>query len=188
MTNELDNFLNSMKDEQKKKKLEQQKLWGGQNAFIKEFKKALEEIIHPAMLDICSKLRAKDCYALALKRRREKSNPLTLIDAFAEPPKVDAKAQFAYKHYENYYVSGGEIASGFGFIITVLGNFLTQKVCVFTQFVKHQGNSPSASVKVSEEQFQLENMSSQLFDTLIATAMKELLAIKLQSDDNKTSS
>ena len=188
MTDELDKFLNSMKDEQKKKEQANRQLWGGQNAFIKEFKKALEKIIHPAMLDICSKLRTKDCYALSLKRRRPKSNPLTHIDAFAQPPKIDAKAQFYYKHYENYYISGGAIASGFGFIITVLGNFLTQKVCVFTQFVKHQGSSPSTSVKISEEQFPLENITPELFDTLVATAMKELVAIKLQSDDNKPSS
>ena len=185
MTNELDKLFNSHKEQQEKQLEEQRKVWRGQNKFIADFKKSLDEIIHPAMMDICSKLRDKHCYALWLRGRREKSNPLEHIAEFAKPPKIDVKSQFLYKHYENYYITAPELAEGISLVITVLGNFSLQKVCVITEYVKHNHSKPSTSVRKTEEQFDLSQITTELWDTITADRMKEMLAIKQQADEKK---
>jgi len=187
MTNELDKLFNSMKEHKEKQIEEQQQLWRKQNEFIANFKKSLHEIIHPAMLSVCANLRSRNCYALCLSRRREKSNPLKHIEEFAKPPKTDAKGQFLYKHYENYYIAAPELAEGVGFILTVLGNYSLQKVCVFTQYVKRIPNKPSSSVKKTEEQYELAHITPGLWESIVADKMKEMLAIKQQTDENKPS-
>ena len=185
MANELDKLFSSMKEQQEKKKEEQRQVWRKQNAFIAGFKKSLDKIIHPAMLGICSQLRKKDCYALSLSRRREKSNRLPHIKEFVQPPKIDAEGQFLYKHYESYYIAAPALAEGMAFILTVLGNYSLQKVCVFAEYVKHHPNAPSTSVKKTEEQYELAQLTPELFDTIVAARMKEMLAIKQQADENK---
>jgi len=175
--NPLDKFFNSQKEQKEKKDEAQRKVWRVQNTFIADFRKSLNEIIHPAMLAICSKLRDKHCYALWLRGRREKSNPLEHIAEFAQPPKMDVKANMLYKHYENYYVAAPELAAGKAFIITMLGNYSLQKVCVITEYVKHNHSKPSTSVKKTEEQFELSQIAPELFDTIVADRMKEMLAL-----------
>jgi len=170
-----------MKDKQEKEAEENRNAWQNQKAFIADFRKALEEIIHPAMSSICDKLRKKRCLALSLKRRRGKSNPLLHVLHLVQPPKIDEKNQFVYKHYENYYISGAEIATGFAFILTIVGNYPTQKVCVFIEYIKHQGNSPSNSIKKTMEQYELREVSVEFIDTIITTSLKELLSLKEQS-------
>ncbi|MBI4931224.1 MAG: hypothetical protein HY841_10715 [Bacteroidetes bacterium] len=183
MPNELDNFFNSQKEQQEKKDEAQRKVWRVQNTFIASFKKSLDEIIHPAMMKILSKLRDKHCYALWLRGRREKSNPLEHVAEFTQPPKIDVKGNFLYKHYENYYIAAPEIAEGVAFILTILGNYCTQEVCVITEYVKHNHGNPSTSVKKTMEQYQLAQITTELWESITADRMKEMLAIKQQTDE-----
>ena len=185
MADEIDKFFSSQKEQQEKKDEARQQVWRKQKTFIADFKKSLSQIIHPAMLAICHKLRKKDCNSLWLRGRREKSNPLSHIKGFDVPPKTDAETNMLYRHYENYYVAAPRIAEGVAFIFTVLGNYSAQEVCVITEYVKHNRNALSSSVKKTTEQYPLEKMTTELFDAMIADRMKEMLAIKQQTDENK---
>ncbi|MBI4930927.1 MAG: hypothetical protein HY841_09210 [Bacteroidetes bacterium] len=187
MANELDKFLHSF-DEQEKNKLQaNQQLWHTQKEFIAAFKKSLHEIIHPAMIKILGTLRKRGTLAVDLKHRRKQSTDMSHIEGFDVPPALDDKTQMLYKDYENYYLSAGEMAGGFCFILTVLGNYSLQKVCVFTEFIQHSHSSQivDTSVKKTEERFDLAQITPELMDTIVTERIKQLIAIKQQADANK---
>ena len=185
MTGEIDNLLNSMGEQKKNKRNEEQQLFDKQNAFVSRFRKIRDDVIHPAMMGIVAKLRKKGFLALWLRGRRQKSNPLQHVKEFTGPPKQDAAAKMLYRHYENYYIGSSELAQGMAMIIAVLGNYSTEQVCVITEYVKHNGNKPSTSVKKTMEQFTLAQITTELFDTIVAARMKEIQAIRQQLDENK---
>jgi len=177
MASELDDFLNSHKEEQNKKQQAQGELWRRQKEFIAAFKKSLDTIIHPSMVNIIGKLRKQKSLTMVLSERRKKSNPMTHIKGYDVPPKLDAKGRIFYRHYENYYISGKPMAQGFGMILTVMGNYQLQKVCVFAEYIKHINNAPSTSLKKTEQQFDLPQITPELFDKIVTQSLKEMVAI-----------
>ncbi|MBI3502717.1 MAG: hypothetical protein HY063_13075 [Bacteroidetes bacterium] len=180
MTNQIDQLFNSVKEEQKKTDEAQRQVWRKQNAFVADFKNALAQIIHPAMIDILSNLRGRHCQALALKRRRDKSSDLPHIKPFAQPPAIDVKSNLLYKDYENYYIAAPELAQGIALIITVLGNYALQQISVIAEYVNDREDKPPRSLKKTEQQFSLAQITPELFNSLVAEKIKEMISIKQQ--------
>lgn len=185
MTSELDKFLDSVDEREKIKKEEQEQVREKQNAFILAFRDCLQKIIHPAMRDVLEKLRSRGCYALVLKERRKQSNPLAHIQGFDEPPKT-IEGKFCYNHYENYFISASKMVKGLCFVLTVVGNYATQKVCIITEYIDTSKNK-SQSVKKTEEQYALSEITAELFDMLIVKNMNEMLAINQSIGEDNAS-
>ena len=69
-------------------------------------------------------------------------------------------------------------ASGTGkhAIITVFGNYDLMKVCISKEYMERKpGSQQAVSLRKTEEQFELSEMTAAFFDTLIVNLMKELL-------------
>lgn len=179
---ELDDFLKSFKEEEERKKEAIRPEWRKQKEFIASFKDALKDTIHPAMISILEKLRKRDGYGIDIRHRKKQSNPLTHVKPYLEPPKIDEKNKFLYRDYENYYISGDPVAEGYAMVFTIAGNYAVQKVSVLTEFLMHVRGSISASIKKSEEQFELEKFTAQTIEEYVVNKMKELAAIKDAAD------
>lgn len=77
------------------------------------------------------------------------------------------------------------MAPGYCIVMTVLGNYALQKVCVFTEYLRSTRTHPleTTSLKRTEQQFELEEVVPDIFEPMITEAIKELLALKQAEDD-----
>lgn len=164
MPSELDNFLRQQ-DEQKKKKEKEGTLAYYESrqkagAFKDAFRLALSSIIHPAMVNILTRLRRRDYSAKVL---HEKLLP---------PPPYP---------YEKYFIAIP--GTGKHFIFSVIGNCDLQKVCIDIEYMEHfyeNGVNKPKHLKKTEAQYDIAQLTPELPESLVINAIKEIMPITLE--------
>ena len=158
MTTDLDDLLGKIREEEKKKltrdshEVRQKRI-----AFRDAFRVKLQKVIHPTMIKVNEKLR----YAKRLGRViREKKDGI-----------------YDYEKYEIHPATNNQLY----FKITVLGNYDLMKVCVFTEYfspVNGANHQMEVSLKKTEEQFDLEQITADLLEKIVANDMVETANIQ----------
>ena len=151
MAGELDQFLNEIKIRKKNKEEEEQTLNIKRSAFHTSFKETLSAIIHPTMIDLCKKLRDHGHDAIMLRE----------------------KVEMKYA-YENYKIDPSGSGNKYA-VISVVGNYDLQKVCITTEYLLFNPNSKPASVSKTEQQFELAQITPEIFEPMVVKVLTDLI-------------
>ena len=151
MPEELDKYLSQIKEQEEVVTEEQREVWKKQREFIPAFREALSGIVHPAMMKIVDTLRKHN-----------------------HDSKMLRETKTMQYNYEKYKIR----ASGTGkhVIVIIFGNYHLLKVCIAAEYFE---NAPSGqedkSIKKTEQQYELSEITPALLDALIINLMKEML-------------
>ena len=151
MPEELDKYLSQIKEQKKVVTAEQRELRKKQRAFISAFRKALSEIVHPAMMEIVDKLRKN-----------------------GHSSKMLRETKTMQYNYEKYSIC----ASGTGkhVVVVIFGNYHLLKVCITAEYFEYVSlEKKDKSIKQTEQQYELSEITSALLDALVINLMKEMI-------------
>ncbi|MHB8260628.1 MAG: hypothetical protein ACYDCN_11965 [Bacteroidia bacterium] len=153
MTNELDDFLNQQQQEkQKQREKEEQAKQDLQNkiyAFDTAFKELLEKTIYPTMVELLENVRKNSTYATHVHDRKMKN----------------------LCYHQSYYI--GAHSFGDHVLISVMGNFDLQKVCIDTEYFEYiQGDGSNKSLKKTPQQYDLAQITPALLESTLLNAIK----------------
>ena len=158
MTTDLDDLLGKLTEEEKKKQAgDSREVRQKRITFRDAFRVALQNIIHPTMIKVNEKLRYAKRFGRVIREKKD--------------------GIYDYEKYEIHPATNNQLY----FKITVLGNYDLLKVCVFSEYfspVNGANRQMEVSLKKAEEQFDLELITADLLEKIVANGMLETANIQ----------
>ena len=150
MSEELNKYLQQLDQQKKEKARQEDEIRWKQQKFTEEFRTVFKKVIHETMMKNMEALRGH-----------------------GRPAKQVREHKAMLYEYEKYFVKFGNREV----VIIIYGNYEIEKVCILVEYFEQDlQNGQKKSIKKTEKQYTIPDITADLINTFVVDVVKELAA------------